>query len=143
MPNADRRAEFDRIQQTITAWALTQGEVEAVALVGSWARDEARPDSDIDVVVLTDSNRFAEETDWIEPAVGSAAELVRTEDWGALIERRVRLASGLEVEFGFARPSWAATDPVDSGTARVVGDGCLPWFDPEGLIDAVTAAVAD
>lgn len=97
-------------------------------------------DSDIDVVVVTESARFAESKTWIGEAVGGPAELVRTGDWGALIERRVRLPSGLEVEFGFVKPSWTRTDPIDPGTHRVVTDGCEIWYDPEGRLTGLVAA---
>lgn len=75
-------------------------------------------------------------------AVGEAAQLVRAEDWGPLTERRVVLRSGLEVEFGFVSPSWASVDPVDPGTARVVGDGWSPLVDPDGTLARLGAAVA-
>ena len=35
-------------------WASAQLDVQAIALVGSYARGEARDDSDIDLVLLTD-----------------------------------------------------------------------------------------
>lgn len=91
-------------------------------------------DADIDVVVISHAERFVEEEDWVEHAAGPGAMLVRTAGWGALIERRVRLPSGLEVEFGFVRPSWAAVDPIDPGTRRVVTEGCVPWYDPCGVL---------
>ncbi len=58
-----------------------------------------------------------------------------------MTERRVQLPSGFEVEFGFAAPSWAATDPVDAGTARVVRDGCRPLLDAHALFDNLIAAI--
>ena len=51
-----------------------------------------------------------------------------------MTERRFALPSGLEVEFGVAPPSWAATDPVDEGTRRVVTDGALVLYDPKGIL---------
>ena len=90
-------------------------------------------DSDIDVVVLTHASHFIETDDWVVKAFNGPADLVRTADWGALIERRVELPSGLEIEFGFAKPSWADIAPVDPGTERVVTDGCDVWYDPNGL----------
>ena len=99
-------------------------------------------DSDIDVVVLTvDEDRYLTGDDWVEKSVGQSAEIVRTQEWGPLTERRVRLASGLEVEFGFTGPEWAATDPVDPGTAGVVLDGCVPLLDPRGLFWGLIGAV--
>jgi predicted nucleotidyltransferase len=129
-----RREEFESVHLAVRAWASGDDDVVAVALVGSWARDEARMDSDIDVVVISRTERFVEDGDWVEHAAGPGAMLVGTADWGALIERRVRLPSGLEVEFGFVRPSWAAIDPIDPGTRRVVTEDCVPWYDPSGVL---------
>ena len=50
---------------------------------------------------------------------------------GPLTERRLLLKGGLEVEVGIAEPSWAATDPVDPGTRRVVTDGLRILHDPD------------
>lgn len=59
-----------------------------------------------------------------------------------MTERRVRLDSGVEIEFGFTQPTWASVDPVDAGTHRVVRDGLRPLFDPAGLLARLVAAVA-
>jgi len=67
--------------------------------------------------------------------------IVRTQDWGALTERRVRIASGLEIEFGFASPSWAATDPIDPGTVKVVRRGCTLILDESALFERLIDAV--
>ncbi len=70
-----------------------------------------------------------------------SGELVHAGEQGVLSERRVRLPSGLEVDFGFVAPSWASTDPVDAGTAQVVRDGCRPLLDDSGLLERLVAAV--
>lgn len=134
--------EYQRLTALITRWADGDPDVVGAAVVGSWARDSARPASDIDIVVLTtDPAKYVEGNGWVEVAVGQAAPIVRTREWGPLTERRVKLTSGLEVEFGFAQPSWAAGGPVDPGTAGVVRGGCQPLVDPAGLFDRLIAAV--
>lgn len=70
------------------------------------------------------------------------AELVRSSDFGAIQERRLRLANQLVVEVGVAGPSWAAVGPVDVGTRRVVHDGMVALCDPDGLLDALMLAVS-
>jgi hypothetical protein len=128
----------------VAAWAGARDDVVAAAVVGSWARGTARSSSDVDIVVLTsDKDRYVRDGAWVRHAVGQEAELVRTLEWGPVTERRVRLHSGLDVEFGFVDPSWASTDPVDPGTARVVLDGCQPLVDREGLLEALITAVSD
>lgn len=99
-------------------------------------------DSDLDLVVLAlQPDRYVGDARWLPVALGQDADLVRTRTWGPLTEQRVRVASKLEVELGFAAPSWAATDPVDPGTARVVVDGCQPLVDRAELLARLIAAV--
>jgi hypothetical protein len=106
-----------------------------VALVGSWASNVATMDSDVDVVVLTtDTGRYIEREDWVQAALGQTGAISRTMTWGPLTERRVLLASHLEVDFGFVDPSWTDVDPVDPGTASVVSGGCDAWYDPQELL---------
>ena len=144
MVTSDRRREYLRVVRSVASWARQQREIVGVAVVGSWARGQARMDSDVDLVVLTDDEeRYIADDRWVPDAVGEAAQLVRAEDWGPLTERRDVLRSGLEVEFGFVSPSWASVDPVDPGTARVVGDGWSPLVDPEGALVRLGAAVDD
>jgi hypothetical protein len=50
------------------------------------------------------------------------------------------LEGGLEVEVGLTEPAWAATDPVDPGTRRVVTDGMRILRDPDGRLAALAAA---
>jgi predicted nucleotidyltransferase len=137
-----RAREIEAVISRLGDWADQQNDLVALTVVGSVARGDARMDSDLDVIVLTVQTTFYLETDaWIVDAVNEAAPMVRSQLWGAVSERRVRLESGLEVEFGFANPSWAATFPVDEGTARVVTDGCRPIYDPDGLIDRLITAI--
>ena len=107
-----------------------------MALVGSWARGSARDDSDVDLVVLIET----ENDDWVAE-LAPGAELVRRRDWGPITERRLRLPSGLEVEVGLATPSWAAIDPVDAGTRRVVADGLRAVYDPQRLLAELACAL--
>jgi uncharacterized protein len=136
MTSTARSHEFQRVVSSVVEWAESRKEVVGVAVVGSWARGAERKDSDVDLVVLTpDKAIFTSADDWIEAAIGQPARVVRRAEWGVLTERRVRLSSDLEVEFGFVAPSWACVDPIDPGTEEVVKDeGLLPVYDPQGLL---------
>lgn len=135
-----RRRECDAVLDATAAWAGGRPDVRAVAVVGSWARGEPRMDSDVDVIVVTaEFSQYVRGTEWIAEVVGYPAPVVRTMEWPPLTERRVQLASGFEVEFGFVLPSWATDRPVHPGTAGVVNDGCTPLVDPEGLIARLIA----
>jgi hypothetical protein len=124
---------FEEVVERATQWAVRRG--VSLLLVGSYARDAARPDSDVDLVVLMpDPDPACVD----ELAVG---ELIRTETWGPISERRFRTRGGLEVEFGIGPLSWADTDPVDLGTHRVVSDGARILHDPTGLLADLLTAV--
>jgi len=138
----ERRAEFGRVLARATAWARAQAAVRALGLVGSWARAGARMDSDIDLVVLTDTvDAYRTAAAWVTDAAGPGSRIVRSAQWGPLTERRVALASGLEVEFGFAPTSWACAAPLDGGTAAVVRDALHILYDPDGLLGGLIDAV--
>lgn len=142
MVTPERAAEFHAIVRSVTAWADGQQDITGIAAVGSWARNQARMDSDLDLVVLTvDKQQYLTDDWWVPGAVGQEGKVIRTQDWGPLTERRVVLRSGFEIEFGFAAPSWASTKPLDAGTAHVVRDGCLPLHDPSNAFGLLVAAV--
>ncbi|MGW2748370.1 nucleotidyltransferase domain-containing protein [Streptomyces sp. NPDC001450] len=135
----ERVAEINEIIDRITRWAEGREDIVGLLLVGSCARDAARPDSDIDVVLLTtDESRYLLEDAWaMELGLG---ELIRTRSWGPITERRHSTASGLEVELGVGSPTWAKTEPVDPGTHRVVTDGARVLHDPAGILSDLLAA---
>jgi hypothetical protein len=125
----------------VVAWAGTAQDIAAVALVGSHARGASRRDSDVDILlVANDVKARTAETEWLRTfgEVGSYAR----EEWGAVTSVRVQYDEGLEVEFGLTTPHWAATDPVDEGTARVVRGGFRILLDAQGLLGRLEREVA-
>jgi hypothetical protein len=92
-------------------WASAQENIQAIALVGSYARDAAREDSDIDLVLLTDRpQKYLEDLEWIE-GFGLVGKH-QTEDYGRLISIRVWYQNGVEVEYGItvaSSPSFIKT----------------------------------
>jgi hypothetical protein len=98
--------------------------------------------SDLDLVVLTkDLENYGASTDWIPRATGQDGRIVRTQQWGPLMERRIELPSGFLIEFGFAPVSWAQTDPLDGGMRGVVANGFRILYDPDGIFGQLVAAV--
>lgn len=125
--------------EAVRRWAEGRADIRALALVGSHARGDARPDSDIDLVLLcTDPERYVRATDWIS----TFGEVARSslEDWGDVRSVRVTYRSGTEVEFGIAGLDWAAIPP-DRGTADVLRNGVRILLDREALLDRVVRAV--
>ncbi len=128
----ERAAEADDVVARVTRWTADRPDVVGLLLVGSYARDAARPDSDVDLVLLTtDQARYADHTWADDLALGA---LIRIRSWGPVTERRFVTASGLEVEFNIGSPAWASVDPVDPGTYRVVTGGARPLHDPTGAL---------
>jgi uncharacterized protein len=120
----------------LKTWAAKQPDILAVAIVGSHARGMARPDSDIDVIVIVDDPvRYLETSAWLE-CFGQLRS-ISNEDWGLLQSRRVHYVDGTEVEFGITVRSWASTDPVDPGTRDVVSDGMRILHDQETLLQSL------
>jgi uncharacterized protein len=134
-----RRSEVEDVVERFSTWAARKPDVLGLALVGSRARGTDRPDSDVDLVVLVeDVAAYVETEEWAREL--GATAVVRTRRWGPLVERRARLASGLEIEVGIVEPSWASVDPVDAGTRRVVLDGFRILHDPHGLLGELAVA---
>jgi uncharacterized protein len=135
----ERVAEVEEVIERVTCWAAGRHDIVGLLLVGSYARGAARPDSDVDLVLLTtDKTPYCDDIAWAdELALG---ELVRAKEWGPITERRFAMASGLEVEIGIGPTDWAKTDPVDPGTRGVVTDGARPLHDPAGILVSLLSA---
>ena len=121
-------------------WAAHQPTIAGVALVGSYARGEARPDSDVDVMLLcTEPRGFLTETCWIHRF--GEVRTCQTEDWGVVTSLRVHYRPRLEVEFGVTALVWAAV-PIDPGTKNVVSQGMRILWDRESLLARLQEAVS-
>lgn len=117
---------------TFVTWASAHGDVQAIALVGSYARGEARDDSDVDLVILTNQpQRYREDLKWIDRF--GTVKKQQIEDYGKLTSVRVWYQNGTEVEYGITTPDWAAL-PLDAGTQRVIGDGMTVLFERGNLL---------
>lgn len=133
--------------EVVTAWAESRSDILGLALVGSWARDTASPDSDIDLVLLTPNpGVFRISTTWLTeiqwPKLGLSVQSCRDAKYGVVWSRHVKLSDGMVIEFSFGFPSWAATCPCDAGTRSVVSRGCRVLFDPAGLLQMVVSHAA-
>lgn len=113
-------------------WAAAQPDVQALALVGSYARGEARDDSDIDLVLLTNRpQKYLEDLKWIDRF--GLVEKYQTEDYGKLISIRVWYQNGSEVEYGITTPDWGVA-PLDAGTQEVIRGGMSVLFERGNLL---------
>lgn len=120
----------------VSEWAERQSDIVGVLLVGSYARGAPRPDSDLDLIILTaDPQRYLDSVAFAG-AFGFVSKREK-EEWGRVTSVRVWYEDGLEVEYGFALPDWA-TLPLDPGTRQVVTDGMRIIFDRDGTLNLLS-----
>jgi predicted nucleotidyltransferase len=124
----------------ITSWATTRTDIVGIALVGSRARGNSRPDSDVDLVVLCASPARLLGENW--PSRFGEIESSALEDYGALQSLRIFYRRGLEVELGVAGRAWARI-PLDPGTKAILADGVHVLHDPEELLRAARDVAAN
>ena len=105
----------------IKNWAYKNNDLDSLLLVGSYARNKAHQDSDIDLVLIfNDPKKYVNNLDWIREF--GKIKRYEVEHWGRVTSIRTWYKNGIEVEFGITSAEWAEI-PVDSGTIRVVSDG--------------------
>jgi uncharacterized protein len=113
--------------EQFTGWARNRPDILAVALVGSHARSAARPDSDVDLVVITSHpEQYLADLSWT--TIFGEVERQEIEDYTKLVSVRVWYLDDLEVEYGITDEDWAAT-PLDEGTRQVIADGMVVLFE--------------
>ena len=123
----------------VVEWARRRSDVRAVILVGSHARGDARPDSDVDIgLLVTDQRIYVDNFNWLSAfgTVNSAA----IEQYGRVTSVRTRYRDGLEVEFSISPADWASV-PVDPGTARVARDGLSVLLDKDGEVSGLASSL--
>jgi predicted nucleotidyltransferase len=125
-------ADIQAFLSEIVRWAEARPDIRAVALVGSYARGAATPESDVDLVLITSRPKaYLEDTDWAR-AFGEI-DCQQIEDYGKVTSLRVWYADSKEVEFGLTSPAWAS-QPLDEGTRQVIAVGMRILYDPSGLL---------
>ena len=115
--------------RSLSVWASSRADVLAITLVGSHARGDAHPGSDIDlVIILEDRQTLMQDEKWAEQ-FGTIDKLA-WEDWGKVQSLRVYYENGMEVEFGLTDEIWLAS-PMDEGTRAVLMHGVVVIYDPD------------
>ncbi len=127
-------SRIDTLLAHVREWAAREPRVRAVILVGSQARGAAGPDSDVDLVIVTEGPaELVANREWTESF--GPVERQSEEDWGAVRSLRLWYRDGPEVEFGIAAPDWLA-EPLDPGTRDVLRAGYRILYDPAGDLEA-------
>lgn len=116
--------------EQVIVWAERFPDIDAIVLVGSYARGEARESSDVDLVIMASSPaELIENVRWVDN-FGTPVRIA-LEDWGKVQSIRVFYNHGLEIEFGITSRNWL-TPPVDQGTLKVIKDGIQVIYKKEG-----------
>lgn len=121
----------DLINQIIS-WGNSEENIRAIGLVGSYARNAATDDSDIDLMIICKNpEKYISDEIWIHK-FGEVKE-IKNEIWSQLKTKRVFYENGLEIEFNFDTASWANHE--DPGTKRVITDGIKILVDKEKILE--------
>jgi len=133
--------QVNRFLKGFLEWAHTQTDIQAVALVGSYARNTATATSDIDLVVITSRpDNYMRDLGWTRRF--GLVNRHQVEDYGKLVSVQVWYADGREVEYGISDESWTAL-PLDAGTRRVISDGMCVLFEREPLLSRHQVGIGD
>jgi predicted nucleotidyltransferase len=132
---APGRLQVRQFLTEFSRWASGRPDILAVALVGSYARDQAAGTSDVDLVIICSRPQaYLRDTRWAR----RFGEISRQqlENYGKVTSLRVWYADGEEVEYAFADETWCAA-PLDEGSTRVVSDGIRILFKRKSILSGL------
>lgn len=136
-----KRVDAEELIERVACWAQRDDRVLALALCGSHARGEARPDSDIDFCILCSNPAdLLDDHSWILSFDSSARVAGSVEDYNLVKSIRVFYGT-VEAEFGVTEQAWAEP-PIDPGTAGVINRGLRILHDPSGRLERAVASAA-
>ncbi len=131
----------DELIANVREWSARDRRVIAAAVCGSYARGDARPDSDVDFcIVARERGPLLDDRSWIHGLGADVRVSDAVEDYRLVQSIRAYFGS-LEVEFGVTDATWAQV-PLDRETAAVINDGLRVLYDPEGRLAAAAAFAA-
>jgi len=138
-PGMRKIMELEKFLSDLKIWAKSESSIVGVLLVGSYARKEASPNSDVDVVILTsEKHKLLSDTSWLKK-FGKIRKF-SVEEYGVCTSLRTFYYENFEVEFGLVSPEWANDSPIDEGTRAVVKGGArLIWEQSDEFTSLLSA----
>lgn len=129
-------SQIEQILTQITQWSSENLNIIGLALVGSYARGNARSDSDIDLMLITPNPwLFRQNMKWIYEIDWKHINLNikdwKDSDYGVVWSRHIYFVEQTKIEFSFGLPTWTSINPVDRGTLNVVKNGIKILYDPQ------------
>jgi len=141
------REQANALTAVVAKWVNARADLRGLAVCGSWARGNPRPDSDLDLIVLSSEPGLVADLATLGEidfaAAGFRVTSVRHSIYGAAWSWHVQLYPSAELELTIAALSWAVADPIDDGTRAVVMDALRPVVDKERLFRDLLAKLCD
>lgn len=130
---------IERVIPVLTKFTQSSAyDIDAILLVGSHARGKARPDSDIDLVIISSQwTSLLSDRQWLQ-LFGKPLRIFK-ENYGLLTSLRV-FYTDKEIEFGLTSPRWISF-PLDPGTREVLEDGYRILYEREGYLSSLQKAL--
>jgi predicted nucleotidyltransferase len=139
-------ADVNAVTAAVASWAIERNDIRAMAMLGSWVRGNPRPDSDLDLLLLSElAPDYQRSKTWLTAIdfqnAGFRRHSTESAFYGVAWSQRLHLLPAAEVELTFAQCPWASTDPVDTDTRVIVKDAFRIIFDRDGILAKLVRAV--
>lgn len=124
---------LSELKVDLCEWGSRNHNILAIGLVGSYARREEGPTSDVDLISIAyHPSRLLDDVAWVGRFGRLTSKTV--EDFGLVQSLRCISDTGIELELGITSQRWCAP-PIDRGTSSVINDGIDVIFDPTGRLE--------
>jgi len=139
-------AHVNALTAAVANWAIERNDIRAMAMLGSWVRGNPRPDSDLDLLLLSElAPDYQRCNTWLTAIdfqnAGFRLHSNESAVYGVVWSQHVHLLPAADLELTFAQCLWAHTDPVDAGSRVVVEDAFRIIFDRDGILAKLVDAV--
>jgi len=131
---------IENIRKKVFDVLVENENIVVVLLIGSYARQAQRADSDIDLMIVTrDKESLLSQSNWIHQ-FGSVLTIEK-EEWGTVTSLRAYYKE-YEIEFGIGNEIWLDV-PLDKGTEKVLKDGYVVLFDRNNRMNRIRKIVEE